>query len=261
MRWLKYLLGVLILIYLILCGALYFNQEKLLFNPEELSEQHHFGEGQEVEIPIDGGITMNCLWIRQPNSKGVLMYLHSNRGSIRFAQYQTKDLRGMGYDIFIPEYRGYGKTGGDIQSEEELFRDVQAAYDFVKKRYSEDKIVLMGYSLGTGFATYLAAKNNPQHLALVAPFTSMNAVKNTFLPFVPGFLLKYKLDNAKHMEEVKCGITLFHGTTDEVIKPEFSKELVAVHPNRSKLYLSKGKNHRRIIFDRTIPQAMRKVFQ
>ncbi len=261
MRWLKYILSFVLFLYVCMCLLLYFNQERVLFNPEFLPESHTYGEGTEVEIPLSDGLSMNCLHLKQSNSKGVLLYMHSNRGSIRFAQYQTRDLKNAGYDIFIPEYRGYGKTGGKINSEKQLYDDVQKAYDYLKQSYREDQIIIMGYSLGTGFATYLAANNKPGHLALVAPFTSMTDVKNQFFPFIPGFLLKYKLNNLEKFSKVNCPIKLFHGTADDVINVEFSKTLSKVHPDRTDMYLAKGKNHRRIIFDDTMVREIRKLFK
>ena len=220
MKFIKYLGITLGIIYGIICIILFINQEKIIFNPEPLPESHRFRAGQEVEIPIDDDLDMNCLWMKEPNSKGVILYLHSNRGSIRFGIYQTGHLRGQGYDIFIPEYRGYGKTGGNFPGEKAMHVDVQKAYDYLNQFYREDQILVMGYSLGTAFATYVASQNKPKHLVLVAPFTSMADVKNSLFPFVPSFLLRYKFKTEKFIRSVKSPITIFHGMIPIIGLPE-----------------------------------------
>ncbi|MGK4569129.1 alpha/beta fold hydrolase [Flavobacterium sp. 3HN19-14] len=55
----------------------------------------------------------------------------------------------LGYDCFIPDYRGYGKSGGEIESESQFLSDVDLLYKDMLKRYAEDKIVIIGYSIGT----------------------------------------------------------------------------------------------------------------
>ena len=259
MKWIKNILIFLFIIYTLFCVVLFFTQEKFIFNPEVLAESHVYRMGEEIEVPLSEELSMNCVLIKQPQSKGVILYYHSNRNCIRFAIYQTRQMLDNGYDIFIPDYRGYGKTEGTIKSQQTFYEDAQKAYDYLKTIYPEDQIIIAGYSLGTAPAIYVAAKNNPKHLALVAPFTSLTDVKNDFIWFVPDFLLRYKFPSKKYMKEVKCPVTIFHGTQDNVINVRFGKELASIKPDLANLILSEGRSHRRIIFDGTIQQFFRKL--
>ena len=258
MKWIKRL-GILALsLYALFCGALYFSQERIIFNPDKLPQDFTFREGQEVNIEVADGVSLNCLWLKEPTSKGVILYLHGNRGSNRRCLRQAETMAGNGYDILMPDYRGYGKSGGQIESEAQLQGDVQQVYDFLKKHYPEEKIVVAGYSLGSGMATYLAANNRPQQLLLIAPFLSMVDLKDRIVPFLPDFLLKYPLRSAEYLKLVQAPVTLFHGTRDDVIPFESSEKLQALHPDRF-ILISMNEGHRGVIFSPVFQQTVGKI--
>jgi pimeloyl-ACP methyl ester carboxylesterase len=255
MKWIKRL-GVLVLsLYVIFCGVLYFTQERIIFNPDKLPEDFDFRMGEEVEITVEKDISLNCLWLKDPHSKGVILYLHGNRGSNRRCLRQAETMAGNGYDIFMPDYRGYGKSDGEIESEAQMQSDVQQVYDFLKKHYAEEKIVLVGYSLGSGMATWLASNNHPQQLLLLAPYTSMVDLKNRMVPFVPDFVLKYPLKSEDYLRRVDVPVTMFHGTSDEVIPFESSEKLQALNPDLFHL-ISMHEGHRGVIFSPVFRQKV-----
>ncbi len=260
MKWIKRIGIVLFVLYALVCGMLYFSQERIIFHPDKLGEDYVFSEGEEVELPVDEGISLNCLWMKEPASEGVILYLHGNRGSNRRCFHQAQTMAGNGYDIFMPDYRGFGKSDGEIVSEEQLFSDVQAAYDFLKKHYAENKIVVVGYSIGSGMASYLAAHNNPQQLVLLAPYTSVVDLKNSRAPFLPDFLLKYPLRNQAFLQKVQHPVTLFHGEFDEVIPFNSSEKLQAINPSLFRL-VSLPEGHRGVIFSPIFQQTVSKILK
>ena len=243
-------------LYTIGCIALYFAQDNLLFNPSHLSEDFVFWNGQEVEVPTGDGITLNSVWIKNKGSKGVILYLHGNRGSNRRCLRQAEMFEGLGYDIFMPDYRGFGKTEGTITSEKQLFRDVQKVYDFLKTKYDETQIAIAGYSLGTGMASHLASVNNPGRLILLAPYVSFIDMKNRTFPILPNFLIKYPLSNRKHLKKVKCPVVLFHGTEDEIIPFDSSVQLEKMNPEQIKLIRLQGTGHRGTIFSNRLRSVL-----
>jgi len=76
--------------------------------------------------------------------------------------------------FLLLDYRGYGKSEGTINGQEQIFRDVQTVYDSLKHSYQENKIIVLGYSIGSGPAAKLASTNNPKLLILQAPYYSFN---------------------------------------------------------------------------------------
>lgn len=248
-------------LYLIACIALYVVQDRFIFNPEKLPEDYSFRMGQELEIPLDDIYSMNALYVDSglDKPKGVILYLHGNRGSIRFGVYQIRHMRDMGYDIMIPDYRSYGKTEGSIQSEEQLYQDVQKAYNHLKTRFSEDQIILVGYSLGSGMASYLASHNKPKSLVLVAPFTSITDIKNKYLWFFPDFLLKYKFPVKDFMSKIECPVTIVHGTRDNIVDYRFSEEMKKKFGDKITLIRAERESHRGIIFSSELSMALERL--
>jgi len=117
--------------------------------------------GEEIEIDVSDEISLNTLWMKEPNAKGLIIYWHGNKGNLRRCSRQAEMVAGNDYDILIPDYRGYGKSDGYIYSESQLLEDAQKVYDWAVQHYNENQIILLGYSLGTGVASYLAAHNQP----------------------------------------------------------------------------------------------------
>ena len=256
MKRIKWLLIVMLCLYILGCTVLYFMQEKILFNAHHLPADHQFRTGTEVNIPVDDDVELNCLLMKDKNSIGAILYLHGQKGNIRRCIGQAKTMAGQGYDILIVDYRGYGKSDGKNYGEQQMFDDVQVAYDYLKKRYDENKIVVAGYSLGSAMASYLASVNNPEHLIMIAPYVSLIQMKNKFLPFIPDFLFKYKFSNEKHLKNVKCPVTMIHGLDDTLIPQDSDDQLKAINPDLIESILLPNTGHRGVIFSKELRDAV-----
>lgn len=261
MKWLKRFLYFILFLYVLGCSVVYLQQERMIFQPTTLPQSFQFWAGEETYIPVADDVNLHAMWLRSPRPKGVVLYWHGNRGSNRRCLRQAENLAGLGYDVLMPDYRGFGKSDGSIQSEEQIFADAQAIYDWLQQYYQENQIVLVGYSLGSGVATYLASENTPRHLCLVAPYQSMLAMKEMFAPFIPSFLLKYPLRNDLRLPEVDLPVTLFHGSRDELIPYDHSVYLQTLVPERGKLVRLNGTGHRGAIFSRTLRRELTTILQ
>lgn len=242
---------VIAILYVILLIGVYFAQERLLFNPDKLSEGHVFRAGQEVELEVAPQVSLNCILIDQAADQGVILYLHGNRGSNRRCLRQLMVYDGLGYDLFMPDYRSYGKSDGSMLSQRQAYDDMQVVYDHLKELYGEDRIIILGYSLGSAMASHLAATNNPKSLHLVAPYKSMVAMKNKFAPTIPSFLLKYPFRNDKNLSKVSCPVTLYHALDDELIPYEHGKSLSQINPSFRFVDLPRS-GHRGSIFNEAV---------
>lgn len=250
MKTLKGITKTLFIIYAILCLGLYFGQDNMIFNPHKLPDDYVFSSKNEVEIEVAEGVFLNALWIKEERPKGVVLYLHGNRGSNRRCRHQAQNMANNGYDILMVDYRGYGKSDGEIYSQEQLYTDVQKVYNYLKESYREDQIIIAGYSLGSGMASYLAANNAPQQLVMIAPYLNFYELKKRYVPvYIPDIFVKYPLDNNKHLERVKCPVTIFHGTNDRVIPFEHGEQLATNFPDKVNLVTLKKESHRGAIFN------------
>ncbi len=255
----KWFLKFILFLYLLICLIAYLIQGKIILYPHQVPDSTSYRIGQEVEIPIDDNLSMNCLHIDKGSDK-VVLYFHGNKGNIGRAIYQTRSVHGQDIDVFIPDYRGYGKTEGSLWSDNQLLDDADKAYQYLKQNYEESQIVVMGYSLGSGMASYVASIHKPSHLILVAPFTSLSDIKDDYVPFLPDFLMRFDLPNIEFIESVTCPISIVHGTKDNVVRYKFSKALKEKFGDKVKLITSEGQNHRGIIFDRLLTEELDRVF-
>lgn len=261
MRWIKrgaYLIGIG---YLLLVGLLYFFQEALIFHPTPLTADYHFKAGAEAFLRTPDGVDLSLVTFTHPDPRGAVLYLHGNRGSNNRSLYQTRELTETDYDLYLFDYRGYGKSGGEITSETQLFADAQLVYDTLAARYGEENIVLVGYSLGTGMASYLAANNHPRHCVLVAPYASVTAMKNLWFWAVPDMILKYPLENIAHVREANCPVTVFHGRADDFIPYTMAEALYDANPARVELIGLPETGHRGAILHRQFGQYMHGLLQ
>lgn len=205
---------------LILAGILYLVQEKIIFFPQKLDTNYRFefqSEFEEINIKTKDETLLNGLLFKSENSKGLVFYLHGNAGNLQNWGGIAKPYTDLNYDVFIWDYRGFGKSEGKINGQNQWFEDSQVVYDEMKKRYAENKILILGHSVGTGLAAKLASTNHPKRLILLTPYYNFpDLVKNKY-PYVPTFLLKYKLETNKYVKECPMSIVIIHGDVDEVI--------------------------------------------
>ncbi|MFK8057080.1 MAG: alpha/beta hydrolase [Saprospiraceae bacterium] len=243
MKFLRRLALFFLVVYAGIAAVVFVFQERLIFHPRPIPVDYQYDWGEEITVPVEGA-TLSTVWTRKPNSKGVVIYLHGNVGDNNRGLYQMRNVLERPYDAVFVDYRGFGKSTGEVESDEQLLADVQAVYDRVKQTYSEDKIHLLGYSLGTGMASYLAAQNSPAELTLVAPYTNLEDMKNQAFWWLPDFLLKYRLDTESRIAKVKCPVNIFHGTKDELIPFSMAERLQQLSPKQVRLFPMEGVGHR-----------------
>jgi alpha-beta hydrolase superfamily lysophospholipase len=219
---------VSLILYILICWLLYFLQEKIIFFPAKLDTKYTFlfqQDFKEINIITDDNISLHGILFPAENSKWLIFYLHGNAWSVKSWWNVAQSYTQLGYDIFILDYRWYGKSSGSISSEKQLFQDVQVAYNEMLKSYNEKDIIILWYSVGTGIAAKTAAENNPKMLILQAPYYSMLDMMRHNYPFVPNFLLKYKLQTNLLIPKIHAPIVLFHGEQDKVVYYDSSLKL------------------------------------
>ena len=217
----------------LLSAFLYFNQEKLIFHPEKLSKDHRFSFPVPFEeIVLDsGGVGIHTLLFPKENSQGVILYFHGNAGSLHSWGGVFADFASVPYDLWIMDYRGFGKSEGTLAGESDLQADAQALYDAAKGRYAEKEMVIYGRSIGTGVASALAAKHPPKMLILETPYYNFPDLVAQLAPWAPAPLLRYRLMNDQYIRNQSFPIHLIHGDRDELIPVSSSARLATLGPH------------------------------
>ncbi len=206
MIWTGILFGILVA-YVALCALFYFGQDFFFFRPEKLPHwftyQYPFPFDERTFEMEDGG-SVNCLHFKIPNARGVVFYIKGNSRSIKGWAKFARDFIGKGFDFFIMDYRGFGKSRGR-RSERILYDDLQQVYRSLAAEYGEERITLYGRSLGSGLAARTASWNRPRMLILDSPYFSFLAHIRRYAFFLPlRWLLRYQIRTDLFFKKIEC---------------------------------------------------------
>lgn len=254
MNSLKIFILILISVYLVGGVLLFLLQDRFIFLPEPLDEDYQYDFSQnftEYNLEMKDGAIINALHFRAKNAKGLIVYFHGNAGNLARWGEIVEPFVAMGFDVFISDYRGYGKSTGD-RSDKKLLSDADEIYASVKTLSREENIILFGRSLGSAFASYLAGRENPKMLILETPFYSLQDVAKDLIPIYPtSALLGYKFANYKYLQKANIPIYIFHGTEDEIVPFQSGERLHRSISGDSQLIKIEGGHHNDLAaFDR-----------
>ncbi len=247
MTLLVWLLAIPAILYLLLVLLMYIYQEKLIFPGTKLPADHTFTFDQtftELMIPVEGG-ELNALHFHQKDPQGLVFFLHGNAGNLDTWTTKVKFYEQHNLDLFIIDYRGYGKSTGNITSVEQIHSDIRAAWNFIAPRYQENNIpiTIYGRSLGSGLATKLATEVRHQQLILVSPFSSMKSMVKQHYPYVPSSLLRYPLPTKDIIEQVPGKVSFIVGDKDDYIPLIHSETLQKLTIQPSEIFTVNGADH------------------
>jgi uncharacterized protein len=245
--------ALLLGLYVLVLGVVWWGQERLLFHPQTLSAQHRFALPADVhETWVDvPGAKLHALHLRNPQAQGLVFYLHGNTGNVETWFVNSDFYRQQNLDLFVLDYRGFGKSSGRIQNEAQLHADVMAAWQSVATlpAYAGKRRIIFGRSLGTGLAAQLSAhlsahssaqppaQRQPDLTVLVSPYSSMLDMADDHYPWVPKALSRYALRTDQFLRRVKGPVLLIHGGIDTLIAPAHSQRLKALVPHAELLLL------------------------
>jgi pimeloyl-ACP methyl ester carboxylesterase len=221
--------------YVVIVTLVYFIQEKFIFRPEKLSKDFKYkydAPFKELFFEVKTGVSINGLHFYCTHPKGLILYFHGNTRSIKGWAKYARDFYRYQYDVVLVDYRGFGKSTGK-RGEKEMLGDMQFVYDTLSTQYHEQHLLVYGRSMGSGFATKIAADNSPRYLILDSPYYSFIKVAERYLPLLPyRLLLRFQFRTDQWITKVKCHTYIIHGTKDMLIPIRHSEQLQALNPRK-----------------------------
>jgi fermentation-respiration switch protein FrsA (DUF1100 family) len=190
-------------------------------------------------------------WFFRPISKSptaTVIYFHGNGGNLTNVGWVGERLAARGFNALIFDYRGYGRSEGQLVNEQGLYADAEAAYQYVlKERDVQPRaIVLYGQSLGTAAATDLAARRECAAIILESGFSSGSDMATAALPWLPRklhFLARNHFESARKLSEVHCPVLITHGDPDLTIPTDQGRALFAAANEPKELLIFPGAGH------------------
>jgi fermentation-respiration switch protein FrsA (DUF1100 family) len=213
---------------------LYVMQDRMIFFRQPLAEEmrglvHKLRpDAEEIVLPTADGHRLHGWFVRNGDGKAdapALIYFGGNAEEVSGFALEANELPGVSFALF--NYRGYGRSEGD-PSEQALFSDSLAIYDAVAARHGVDRnrIVVMGRSLGSGVATYLASQRQVAAVVLVTPYDSVAAIARAQYPFVlVDVLLRHPFDSLSRAKTIDVPMLALIAGTDSVVPPAHARTL------------------------------------
>jgi fermentation-respiration switch protein FrsA (DUF1100 family) len=235
---LKWLLGIALAGYVGGVAVLYVIQRDLLYRPPQTVRTSpvdaQFPAAEEIVLDTADGEKVIAWHVPPQVGKFVVVFFPGNGDVLALRAPRLRAIVADGTGLVALSYRGFGGSTGQ-PTEKGLLLDAAAAYAFTAARYATDRIVLWGFSLGTGPAVAIAAEKPIARLILEAPYTSTSDVAGSLLPFVPvRLLMKDTFHSDERIGKVTVPLLVMHGERDPGIAIRFGERLfeLANEPKR-----------------------------
>ena len=232
-------IGFLALIYIALCAVLYFQQRSMIYLPQPRTV---IDGATMLKLPVDGADVLVTTLPRAGDE--ALVYFGGNAEDVAYGL-PAIAAAFPDHAIYLMHYRGYGGSSG-TPSEAALFADAVTLFDKVQAEHRS--IVVVGRSLGSGVATYLASVRPVARLVLVTPYDSLVAVASKHYPFFPvRWLMRDKYESWRYAERVSAPTLILAAQYDEVI-PATSTQALLPHfrPGIATMKVIAGTSHNSI---------------
>jgi uncharacterized protein len=196
---------------------------------------------ENVFLTAQDNVKIHGWYIPHDKAYASVIYFHGNGGNISDRLDKISVLHNLGLNIFICDYRGYGKSEGK-PTETGIYRDALAAYDYLAQRRDIKKNDIIGYgaSLGGAVIIDLAAKRDLKVLIIDSTFTSAKDMARRIYPFVPSFMVMIKLDSARKIKNLPMPKLFFHSQDDEMVPIALGQKLFELAPEPKKFVTISG---------------------
>jgi hypothetical protein len=234
-----WIISVILIVYLGLCGWLWLRQRSLIYYPTP-SVNNPLAE----ELLLESDREVLQIWRVSQGNEHAVIYFGGNAEDV--SQNSAEFLRYLDdLTVYLVNYRGYGGSSGS-PAESGLFLDALSVYDFVARQHAE--ISVIGRSLGSGVATYLAAARTTNRLVLVTPFDSLDRVAQAAFPLFPvSLLMQDRFDSLGRASRIRVPTLIMIAEHDEIIARGHSENLAAaIDPSLLEVRVIDGAGHNTI---------------
>ena len=231
-------------------GALYLFANRAVYYPSKYPQgfwdlQSEVG-ASDVWLNTPDGVRLHAWWVGREGARLVTLFLHGNAGNVTHRIPPIREIVAAGSSILVPDYRGYGKSGGR-PTEKGLYSDSETALTYLLGLgYRPKQIIVHGESLGAAVAVDLAGRRPCAGLVLEAPFTSGSDVAGTVLPLL-GPLLVRGFNSVPKIRWILKPKLFMQGDRDEIVPLRFGQSLYAAAQGPKAFWVIEGAGHNDIL--------------
>lgn len=183
---------------------------------------------EDVQFMTEDARLLHGWWIPHEQARGTILYCHGNAGNISGRVSLCHDLHRLGVNVFIFDYRGYGRSKG-WPTEQGTYRDARAAYEVVRARYGDAEdppVIVYGASLGGAIACQLALDKPVRALVVESSFPSAVDVGEVLYPWLPvRAISRFRYDAARRAAQVRAPKLFASSRNDTLIPFELGRRL------------------------------------
>jgi len=182
---------------------------------------------EDVYFRTDDGLSLNGWFVKADTNKGVVLFCHGNAGNISHRLESIFVFKEMGFDVFIFDYRGYGRSRG-WTTEKGVYADALAAYNYLVRVRSipYDRVVVFGRSLGGNVAIDLATRVKAACLISESAFASIEDMARAIYGVrPPRWVLSNHFDAQSKISKVKMPKLIIHSRDDELVPFEHGQKI------------------------------------
>lgn len=199
----------------------------------------------DVELTSSDGIQLHGWYLPANKSMQVVLFFHGNGGNISHRRESLEIFHSLGLNVLIIDYRGYGRSKGNI-SEQGLYLDAMAAWQYLvnKRNFEPRNIIIFGRSLGGAVATHLAAQVNNKALIVESTFSSVKDMASIIMPVMSKLIyLRYKFNTEKLISKIDSPLLLMHSQEDDVVPYELGEKVFAAAESPKYFFELQGKHN------------------
>jgi len=207
---------------LLLNVLMYFQQPRMIFFPSSVLYQTPADWGLEFEdatLNTSDDVQLHGWFIPNEESERVLLFFHGNAGNISHRRESIEIFNRLGLNVFILDYRGYGRSKGK-PSEQGLYQDATAAWRYLteEKGFDQEDILIFGRSLGGAVAAKLAAEVQARGLILESTMSSAREFARAVFKVLSRLVvIRYEFDTARHIHGLSYPVLVLHSPDDEIM--------------------------------------------
>jgi hypothetical protein len=262
------------------CSTLAHKERELVFNvvPGTASWYYGMPDGMvEKRLVIDTGKGVQHLdswwWPADDPKAPAVLYLHGARWNLTGQLFRIQQLHDFGFSVLAIDYRGFGKSDGDLPSEHTVYEDARVAWQRLTELQPDPaRRFIYGHSLGGAIAIDLASHLGAQPgehvpargLIVESSFTNLAEIaKSLSTPWLPlQLILSQKFDSVDKIAKVDLPVLIVHGTGDRYVPSRFSEELFRAAHGPKELLLVPGASHNNSMHvgEEEFRQAFTKLF-
>jgi len=201
---------------------LYYQQPRMTFYPTRALDQTpaDWGLGYEdVTLNTADDVQLHGWYIPAQQAEQVLLFFHGNAGNISHRRESIELFHRLGLNVFIIDYRGYGKSRGK-PSEQGLYQDASAAWRYLidEKGFASDQVLIFGRSLGGAVAAKLASGVQARGLILESTLSSARDFARVAFPVLSRLVFtRYGFNTAENIRNVNYPVLVLHSPDDEIM--------------------------------------------